>query len=121
MLIYVSHPFHEEPKRGPRLARWLRWCYSSTSRNISFAVAEADPPEFDVEHCIRSARGNLDLLSRCDGMVMLGHVTPRMQIQREAAERNGLPILDLTHLGPEPGARMPEEFFSIYEQRSAVA
>lgn len=54
-------------------------------------------------------------------MVMLGNISPRMQVELEAAQRQGLPILDLTHLGPEPGDRAPEEFFSIYEQRSAVA
>jgi len=124
MLVYVSHSFHEFPERDPRLHRWLRWCVESTSPNVSFVLGVTRAEDMPtIDHAIRAARGNLDLLARCDVMVMLGQMSSRMAVEREAAQRLGLTVVDLTRFptAEPPAQKSPEEFFSLYEPRSAVA
>lgn len=126
-VVYVAHPFtptEEEiskymlPNMGrgtavsaachdnrERASRWVAWvansgfCPQATWIVLTGQWTEKEGRELGLE---------LDkmLIARCDELWLVGgRISSGMQIEREEAERLGIRVQDLTHLGKEPPRR----------------
>ncbi len=122
VVYYIAHPLGTGETRKENLAkvkRWLAWLMKKYP-DVAFclpwtAMAEAcgDTPE-DHE---RGLRDDLEILERCDGLVLVGgHMSPGMRVEywhfREVkghevcADEWPHLIMNLLHLGSEPPNEM---------------
>ena len=106
-VAFVAHPVRGDVKENlERLQRWLRWLvytYEEVSFNVSWVVYCQTLDDAEPEERARGMRDAKALLLRCDSVYVVGGaITPGMQAEIALATAQGLSVVDLTSLGPEP-------------------
>ena len=111
LVVYISHPVGEingdaMSVRHDNIANagdWIRLLAECTSWTLCCPwyplVVALDDHKWDT----RRMRDALDVLERCDMLVLCGGiVSPHMRIEFQRARRLGMPIIDLTPYGVIP-------------------
>ncbi len=108
-IYYMAHPLgngYDRPLNIARAERWFAWLlykypeYAFTAPWIQYA--KALPETSDNRD--RGIRDDLEVLKRCDGIVLVGgRLSPGMACELEEALWKKMDVMDLLHLGSEPG------------------
>lgn len=132
ILVYLAHPVGAPDAAGVeanlgRARRWLSWLVDLPSR-ITDRIAWCAPwwayvasLEDAGAHCERGLRDTLAALERCDAIVALGRLTPGMTLELAAANRLGLPVVDLVALGALPPPTSAPSWWTTYPAADAIA
>jgi len=109
MMYYMAHPLGDGYDRIQNIARARRWfnyllqeypMHGFTAPWLLYAEMLNESPS----NRERGMRDDLDCLRRCDGIVLVGgRMSPGMMEELGEAQANGRQVLDLIHLGSEPG------------------
>jgi hypothetical protein len=115
--IYLAHPLGAPTPEGveankARARRWVRWIYD----NFENVAVVADwlitvdvLDDFNPEHRARGMRMNKVILVRCDEFWMVGgRESSGMADEHVVAAETNRRVFDLTWLGDEPPATVPE-------------
>jgi len=116
--IYLAHPVSGDvPGNLARTRRWIRWIYDHFPDVAVVADWILTCEVLDDSNPIHRARGlGMDkaVIALCDEFWMVGgRVSTGMGIEKEAAERSNLRVVDLTFLGEEPPAELPAEVAAL--------
>lgn len=108
-LFYMAHPLGSDYDREQNIARAERWLAFLIHAYPQYAfvapwVAYAKILPETTDNRDRGIRDDLNVLRRCDGIVLVGgRMSPGMVSELEEALWKKMDVLDLIHLGPEPG------------------
>ena len=121
-VIYLAHPLGAATPEGveankARAKRWIRWVYD----NFKDVAVVADwlltcdvLDDFNPEHRAHGMRMNKEIIPRCDEFWMFGgRVSNGMQDESVTAIAAQRRIFDLTWLGEEPPAVVPEKVWAL--------
>lgn len=106
-LVYIAHPLGAGPDRKANLQRAARWCaWAAVKRGVapsaSWIVLAGVLPETPENRAL-GLECDFAAVKRCDEVWLVGgRVSEGMALEAEVAQRNGITIVDLTHLGAEP-------------------
>lgn len=113
-LVYVAHPVAGDVTANiARALRWLKWL-AAGDPEIAFiapwiAAIMSGEDDNDPESRARGLRHDCEAVRRCDGLVLVGgRVSSGMAVESNAAKAAGIPVMDLTYMGDEPGSELGE-------------
>lgn len=110
MIIYIAHPVGDGPDRPANLLRarrWFGWLLEEYPRDALVMPWLLYCEELDETPSARrrGLRDDLLVLETCDAIALVGgRLSPGMEQERNVALVEGMQVLDLLHLGPEPPA-----------------
>jgi hypothetical protein len=97
-LVFVSHP-HDSNAR-PLAKRWVAWV-AETAVPVADWIILAEV--WDAGQRDRYRALAAEWVRRCDELWLVGgRITDGMRAEVEAAQKHGVAVVDLTHLGSEP-------------------
>jgi hypothetical protein len=103
-LVYMAHPFRGDLTALSRARRWYRWLHGALHASVGGMgvlapwIVAADVLS-DVEERAAAMECNVEVVRRCDVVVLVGgEISPGMRDEAGAARA----VLDLTSLGLEP-------------------
>ncbi len=95
--------------------KWLAWCMAKTrDRGIYFATPSWLPSP-EIDDAVDLGIQRIELLRRCDGLVLTGDRSPKQKIEKEIAENERKIIIDLCRLGFKPPRYSKIDFFKLPE------
>jgi hypothetical protein len=116
-VIYLAHPVGAPTPEGvhanlAKARRWIRWIYD----NFPNVAVVADwlitcevLDDFDPEHRAHGMKMNKAVIPRCDEFWMVGgRISTGMVAEQGIAIEHNRRIFDLTWLGEEPLAEVPD-------------
>lgn len=111
-LVYVAHPLGQGADRETNRQNAMRWC-ARLAELFEDLVPVADwiilSGVWSEERRDDGLAIDFALIARCDAVWLCGgRVSAGMQLEREHAQRLGIPVLDLTDLGYAPPTFLPE-------------
>lgn len=117
-VIYLAHPLGAATKEGveankARARRWVRWIYD----NFPNVAVVADwlitcdvLDDFNPDHRAHGMKMNKAIIPRCHEFWMVGgRVSNGMGDEASVAREHRVYCFDLTWLGEEPPAEVPEK------------
>lgn len=108
-VIYLAHRLGDGPDRADNLRAAANWGAWATRQYAVAVIADwiwlaGELPETPGNRALGLA-ADLALVARCDEVWLVGgRVSPGMQEEADRARKLGIPVVDLTHLGPVPPA-----------------
>jgi hypothetical protein len=103
-VVYIAHPLGAGEDREANRARASRWVAWSATQGVA-PVADWIILSGQWDESLRGLGLEIDkaLITRCDELWLVGgRVSPGMRVESDAAIEAGLPVRNLTGLGPEP-------------------
>lgn len=107
-LYYLAHPVAGDvTEHVARAIRWLRYLSLGDRESVYIApwiaTIMAIGSDEDVETRRRALDECMEVVRRCDGIVLVGgRISPGMRLELEAALATGKEVIDLTVHGAEP-------------------
>ena len=103
-VVYMAHPVSGDVEGNLRRAKqWLRWYeeQNPTSAVVANWITECEVwDDSNPAHRAAGLERDIAVLKRCDAIVLVGgRVSSGMAGEVAIAEKHGLEIEDLTHLG----------------------
>lgn len=107
IVAYIAHALSAPTREGieenrRKASRWAAWaCLEGVSPVCSWVVLTGELDE-TPENRARGLACDCAQVERCDVVLLVGDVvTSGMRLEAEHARQRGVPVLDLTGLGPE--------------------
>ena len=100
----LSAPTREDIEENrARASRWVAWAAARGVAPVADWIILTGQVEETPENRARGLAIDCALVERCEEVWLVGgRVTPGMEVERVHAQGRGIPVYDLTPLGPEP-------------------
>lgn len=105
-VLYIAHPLEGDISGNlGRAKRWIRWAFTNfeVSPVADWVLLATIFDDRGMWSRDRFLKADVSLVEKCDGILLTGgRISPGMEIERLAALRAGISVIDLTRFGPEP-------------------
>ena len=109
MVWYLACPVAgDAPSNLARAARWLRWLRERSHNAVIIApwlapLLAGTERDDNPEDRARGIRDCIEVVPRCDGIVLCGgRITAGMRLELKAAREHDLVVADLTSISSDP-------------------
>lgn len=107
-VVYVAAPLSAPTRKGmdanrARGARWVAWAAGQGFAPVATWIPMSAVLAETEQNRALGLRVDVELVSRCDAVWLVGgRVSAGMKHEADHARGLGIPVIDLTYLGPEP-------------------